>query len=202
MLQMYFLCALMKILLLDNYDSFTYNLLHLTEQFDGVQVEIRRNDKIKLEEVERYDKIILSPGPGLPSEAGILKPLIKKYSSLKSILGVCLGMQAIGEVFGAKLFNLDKVQHGVANKTTVIDTSEILFRNIPSTFKTGRYHSWMVSKEKLPDTLLVTSVDEQKNIMSLRHKTLDVRGVQFHPESILTEYGKEMMGNWINASRP
>jgi anthranilate synthase component II len=189
----------LKILLLDNYDSFTYNLLHLVEQFGGVEVEIFRNDEIEMEEVKRFDKIILSPGPGLPDEAGILKPLIKEYAASKSILGVCLGLQAIGEVLGAKLFNLDKVQHGVANETTVTDKTEILFKNIPTTFKTGRYHSWMVSKENLPDTLKITSVDEQKNIMSLRHATLDVRGVQFHPESILTEYGKEMMENWINS---
>jgi anthranilate synthase component II len=188
-----------KILLLDNYDSFTYNLLHLVEQFDGVLVDVHRNDEIKIEAVQKYDKILLSPGPGLPSEAGILKPLIKEYSNSKSILGVCLGIQAIGEVFGAKLFNLDKVQHGVANTTTVTDASEILFKDIPVKFKTGRYHSWMVSRENLPEVLQITSVDEQQNIMSLRHTTLDVRGVQFHPESVLTDYGKEIMRNWINS---
>jgi anthranilate synthase component 2 len=189
----------MKILLFDNYDSFTYNLLHLVEQFDGVEVEVFRNDEIKIDEVRRFDKIILSPGPGLPDEAGILKEVIKEYSSSKNILGVCLGMQAIGEVFGGKLFNLEKVQHGVANTTTVIDESEVLFKNIPSSFKTGRYHSWMVSKENLPDCFKITSIDEQGNIMSLKHKTFDVRGVQFHPESILTEFGKEMMENWITS---
>jgi anthranilate synthase component II len=189
----------MKILLLDNYDSFTYNLLHLAEQFDDVEVEVFRNDEIKLEEVKRFDKILLSPGPGLPAEAGILKPIIKEYASSKSIFGICLGMQAIGEVFGAKLFNLDKVQHGVANTTTVIDESEILFKDVPSKFKTGRYHSWMVSRKNLPEVLKITSVDEQENIMSLRHTTLDVCGVQFHPESILTDYGKEIMGNWISS---
>jgi anthranilate synthase component II len=189
----------MKILLLDNYDSFTYNLLHLVEQFDGVLVDVHRNDEIKIEAVQKYDKILLSPGPGLPSEAGILKPLIKEYSNSKSILGICLGMQAIGEVFGAKLFNLEKVQHGVANTTTVIDKSEVLYNGIPSKFKTGRYHSWMVSRENLPEVLQITSVDEQQNIMSLRHTTLDVRGVQFHPESVLTDYGKEIMENWIKS---
>jgi anthranilate synthase component II len=189
----------MKILLLDNYDSFTYNLLHLAEQFDGVEVEVFRNDEIKLEEVKRFDKILLSPGPGLPAEAGILEPVIKEYCSSKSIFGICLGMQAIGEVFGAKLFNLDKVQHGVANTTTVTHESEILFKDVPSKFKTGRYHSWMVSRKNLPQVLKITSVDEQQNIMSLRHATFDVCGVQFHPESVLTEYGKEIMRNWINS---
>jgi anthranilate synthase component 2 len=189
----------LKVLLLDNYDSFTYNLLHLVEQFDGVEIDIWRNDKIELEKVNDYDKILLSPGPGLPKEAGILLPLIKAYAGKKSILGICLGMQAIGEVFGATLFNLDKVQHGVANITTVIDESEILYKEIPKQFKTGRYHSWMVSREHLPDVLKITSVDEQNNIMSLRHSALDVRGVQFHPESILTEYGYELMKNWIES---
>jgi anthranilate synthase component 2 len=189
----------MKILLLDNYDSFTYNLLHLVEQFDAVEVEIHRNDGINMDEVQRFDKILLSPGPGLPGEAGILKVLIKEYCNTKPILGVCLGMQAIGEVFGARLFNLDKVQHGVANSTTVVDNTELLFKGLPEKFKTARYHSWMVSRERLPNTLKITSVDEQKNIMSFRHKTLDVRGVQFHPESVLSEYGKEIMANWINS---
>jgi anthranilate synthase component 2 len=188
-----------KILLLDNYDSFTYNMLHLAEQFDDVAVEVRRNDKIRLEEVKGYDKILLSPGPGLPKEAGILEPLIKEYAGTKSILGICLGMQAIGEVFGATLFNLDKVQHGVANTTTITDVSEILFKGIPRQFKTGRYHSWMVSRKDLPAELEITSVDENQNIMSLRHNTLDVRGVQFHPESVLTGYGYEVMKNWINS---
>jgi anthranilate synthase component II len=191
--------AIVKILLLDNYDSFTYNLLHLIEQFDGMEVEVHRNDRISLEEMKDFDKILLSPGPGLPKEAGILKPLIHKYAATKSILGICLGMQAIGEVFGATLFNLDKVQHGVANTTTVTNESEILFKGIPIQFKTGRYHSWMVRSENLPRDLDVTSVDEQNNIMSLRHSTLEVRGVQFHPESVLTEYGYELMKNWIES---
>jgi anthranilate synthase component 2 len=191
--------SLVKILLLDNYDSFTYNLLHLVEQFDGVEVRVCRNDRMSIEEAGRYDKLLLSPGPGLPKDAGILEPLIREYAGRKSILGICLGMQAIGEVFGASLFNLDKVQHGVANTTTITDEAETLFQGIPKQFKTGRYHSWMVSRENLPEVLEITSVDEQNNIMSLRHKTLDVRGVQFHPESILTEYGKELIGNWIRS---
>jgi anthranilate synthase component II len=188
-----------KILLLDNYDSFTYNLLHLVEQFNGIEVDVRRNDRIRMEEVTHYDKLLLSPGPGLPKEAGILAPLIKEYAGTKSILGICLGMQAIGEVFGATLFNLDKVQHGVSNITTVTDEDETLFKGIPKKFKTGRYHSWMVNRENLPDALKITSLDEQNNIMSLRHAQYDIRGVQFHPESVLTEYGYELIKNWIES---
>jgi anthranilate synthase component 2 len=187
----------MKILLLDNYDSFTYNLLHLFEQFDGVELEVHRNDEIKIPDVSRFDKIILSPGPGLPDEAGILKSLIKEYASSKSIFGVCLGHQAIAEVFGATLFNLEKVQHGVATVTTVIDSSEKIFKNFPQQFKTGRYHSWMVERKNLPDCFHITSVDEQNNIMSMRHKSFDVCSVQFHPESILTEHGKLLVENFL-----
>ncbi len=187
----------MKIFLLDNFDSFTYNLVHLVEQFDGVEVSVFRNNDFKFEEATKFDKIILSPGPGLPDESGILKPFIKEFAGKKSMLGVCLGLQAIAEVFGASLFNLEKVQHGVSSETIIVDPNEILFKNIPSTFKTGRYHSWMVSRENLPDCFRITSVDSTKNIMSLRHKEFDVCGVQFHPESILTDFGKEMMGNWL-----
>ena len=187
----------MKILLLDNYDSFTFNLLHLVEQFDGVEVSVFRNDELSLEEVSAFDKIILSPGPGLPKEAGIMISLIEKFSSVKPILGVCLGHQAIAEFFGAKLFNLDEVQHGISSLTTVTDTSEKIFKNIPQQFKTGRYHSWMVDKNELPSSLKITAVDGQQNIMALRHKTLDVCGVQFHPESVLSEYGKTLIGNWV-----
>ena len=189
----------MKILLLDNYDSFTYNLVHLVEHFDGVEVSVHRNDEFHIPDAMQYDKIILSPGPGLPGEAGILKPLIKEMAGKKSIFGVCLGMQAMAEVFGATLFNLEKVQHGVSSEISVVRPEEILFRNLPRSFKTGRYHSWMVSRDGLPGSLEVTSVDANNNIMSLRHKELDLCGVQFHPESVLTEYGKEMMGNWIGS---
>ncbi len=191
----------MKILLLDNYDSFTYNLLHLLEQFDAERIDVFRNDEISLNEVEQYDKIILSPGPGLPEDAGIMMDVIKRYASTKSILGVCLGHQAIAETFGGKLLNLEKVQHGVSTTTNVTDSSEKIFRKIPSTFKTGRYHSWVVAKEDLPDCLTITALDEKQNIMALRHKKFDVCGVQFHPESILTEYGKLLIGNWLSLEK-
>ncbi len=187
----------MKILLLDNYDSFTFNLVHLVEQFEGVEVFVHRNNEFRVEEAHKFDKILLSPGPGLPDEAGILKQLIKEMAGKKSILGVCLGMQAIAEVFGGTIYNLEKVQHGIASSTTVVDPSEILFKGLPQQFKTGRYHSWMVNKENLPDCLRITSEDTNRQIMSLRHKEFDLSGVQFHPESVLTEFGKEMMGNWI-----
>ena len=189
----------MKILLLDNYDSFTFNLVHLLESFDGIDVQVHRNDSFQVEDSGAYDKIVLSPGPGLPAEAGILKPLIKEMAGKKSILGVCLGMQAMAEVFGGKLFNLDKVQHGVASEITVTDSKEILFRNLPGIFKTGRYHSWMVENKTLPECFQITSVDASQNIMSLRHKEYDLCGVQFHPESVLTQYGKEMIGNWLRS---
>jgi len=187
----------MKILLLDNYDSFTFNLVHLVEQFDGVEVDVFRNDGISLKQAATYDKIILSPGPGLPVDAGITMKLIKKFHAEKPILGVCLGHQAIAEAFGGALFNLATVQHGVSSETTIIDKSEKLFRNIPEVFKTGRYHSWMVDKNELPGCFTITAEDENQNIMALRHKTFDLRGVQFHPESILTEYGKTLIGNWL-----
>lgn len=188
----------MKILLLDNYDSFTYNLVHLVEQFDGVEVNVFRNDEITLDEVETYDKIILSPGPGLPEDAGIAIPLVKRFHSSKSILGICLGHQAIAQSFGGKLFNLQTVQHGLSTETTVIDKSEKLFQNIPEVFKTGRYHSWMVDKDQLPGCLMITAIDQKQYIMALRHSVFDVCGVQFHPESILTEHGKTLIGNWLN----
>lgn len=187
----------MKILILDNYDSFTFNLLHLVEQIDGVEAEVFRNDEIELEHVQQYDKIILSPGPGLPAEAGIMMQLISEFASSKPMLGVCLGHQAIAQSFEAQLFNLQKLQHGVITLTTVVDASEKIFKNIPGTFKTGRYHSWMVDKKNFPECLKVTAVDEQENMMAFRHKSFDVCGVQFHPESILTEHGKTLMDNWL-----
>ena len=188
----------MKVLILDNYDSFTFNLLHLVEQFDDVKPEVFRNDEIPLESIIHYDKIILSPGPGLPQEAGIMMDLIKEYASTKSILGVCLGHQAIARAFGGELFNLDKVQHGVSTLTTITDQSEKIFRNIPATFKTGRYHSWMVNQKNLPGCFKITAVDDQQHIMAIRHTGLDVCGIQFHPESVLTDHGKTLIGNWIN----
>ncbi len=187
-----------KILVIDNYDSFVYNLVHYLEELD-CKVVVRRNDQLHLDDVEDYDKILLSPGPGIPDEAGLLKPIIKKYAASKSILGVCLGMQAIGEVFGGTLNNLDNVYHGVATKIKLFVDDEYLFKNLNPEIMVGRYHSWVVDKN-LPDVLQATSYDEAGEIMSLRHKEFDVRGVQFHPESVLTPDGKEMIRNWVNGS--
>lgn len=189
----------MKILVLDNYDSFTYNLVHYLEELAGQEVDVFRNDQITVEQAALYDKIVLSPGPGIPDEAGILKPLIHHLGPTHSILGVCLGCQAIAEVFGGSILNLSKVYHGVATPVKVIDNSELLFKSLPTEFLAGRYHSWVVNDADLPDTLQVTVRDSQGQIMGLRHKEYDVRGVQFHPESILTEFGKEMISNWLNS---
>jgi len=192
----------MKILIFDNYDSFTYNLLHVVEKIIHGKVEVYRNDKIALEKINDYDKIILSPGPGLPSESGLLLPLINEYASSKSILGVCLGQQAIGEVFGGKLVNLKEVYHGVATKIKVkedrISTDNDVFKNLPAELEVGRYHSWIVDKESFPSDLEITAEDESGYIMALRHKTFDVQGVQFHPESVLTPMGEKMIRNWLN----
>ncbi|MFD0751175.1 anthranilate synthase component II [Mucilaginibacter calamicampi] len=186
-----------KILIIDNYDSFTYNLVHLVNEL-GLQCEVWRNDKFKLEDVDAFDKIILSPGPGIPSEAGLLLDVIKTYAATKSIFGVCLGQQAIAEAFGGSLYNLKQPMHGIATPIKVTDYNEKLFQGLPHVFKVGRYHSWVVDEKNLPDVLTVTAVDERDNsAMALRHKYYDVRGVQFHPESILTEFGKEMMQNWL-----
>jgi anthranilate synthase component 2 len=187
----------MKLLLLDNYDSFTYNLVHLIEKVSDIHIDVIRNDKISIDEVENYDKIILSPGPGLPKDAGVMPELIKKYGSKKSIFGVCLGLQAIGEAFGGSLKNLDTVFHGVATKIKIIEEDK-LFDNCPKTFTVGRYHSWVVNSNNLPNDLIITSIDDEENIMSIKHQTLDVRGVQFHPESILSEYGETMLKNWLS----
>jgi anthranilate synthase component 2 len=187
----------MKLLVLDNYDSFTYNLVHLLREI-GVSLDVFRNDKIDLEQVGNYDKILLSPGPSLPKDAGMMPQLIQRYVQEKSILGVCLGHQAIGEAFGASLFNLPEVQHGVATHIQHFG-NEQLFTNLPSRFKVGRYHSWVVDKISLQNTpLQVTAEDEQGFVMALKHQNFDVRGVQFHPESILTEFGKEILTNWLN----
>lgn len=187
----------MKILVLDNYDSFTYNLVHYLEEIMGERPDVFRNDKIKMEDVNNYDKILLSPGPGLPKEAGILCELIREYAPTKSILGVCLGLQAIGEVFGGGLENLENVYHGVATPVQVLDKGEKLFSGLPEKFEVGRYHSWVVSKNNLPDCFEKTAEDDNGQIMGLTHKEYDVRGVQFHPESIMTEHGKDMLRNWI-----
>jgi anthranilate synthase component 2 len=184
-----------KILVIDNYDSFTYNLVHYLEDLN-CEVTVYRNDEFDIDEISVFDKIVLSPGPGIPDEAGLLKAVIAKYAPTKSILGVCLGQQAIGEVFGGTLSNLDKVYHGVATmvKTSVDD--ELLFEGLGNEFEVGRYHSWVVDAE-LPEVLEATSFDENGQVMSLRHKTFDVRGVQFHPESVLTPNGKKILENWV-----
>ncbi len=186
----------MKILVIDNYDSFTFNLVHLLNEC-GHQPTVWRNDKFKLEEVEQFDKIVLSPGPGIPSEAGLLLDVIKTYAPRKSILGVCLGVQAIAEVFGGSLYNLSYPVHGRATDMQVLDTEEPLFSGLPASFKIGRYHSWAVNQEGLPGELKITAKDTEGVIMALRHLKYDVKGVQFHPESVLTEHGKFIIGNWL-----
>jgi len=184
------------VLVIDNYDSFTYNLVHLINEV-GYEAEVWRNDKFELADVEKYDKILLSPGPGIPEEAGLLLDVIKTYAPTKSIFGVCLGQQAIAEVFGGTLLNLGRPMHGIATPITVVDGDEPLFWECPQTINVGRYHSWVVSKDNFPSCLKITARDHKNEIMALRHETFDVRGVQFHPESVLTEYGKQMMENWL-----
>ena len=187
----------MKLLIFDNYDSFTYNLVHLIEKIMHQKVDVYRNDQIALEKVKEYDKIILSPGPGIPVEAGLLLPLIKQYASTKSILGVCLGHQAIGEAFGGTLINLSTVFHGVATDCQLSTANCELFNGLPEKITIGRYHSWIVSDKNFPDELEITARDENNYIMALQHKTFDVQGVQFHPESILTPDGEKIMRNWL-----
>jgi anthranilate synthase component 2 len=186
-----------KILVLDNYDSFTYNLVHYLHDLN-CDVTVKRNDKLTLEEVDEYDKILLSPGPGIPDEAGLLKPLIKAYASTKSILGICLGQQAIAEVFGGEIENLHKVYHGVSTEIERINEDLILYKDLPVKLEVGRYHSWVV-KKTLPEDLIATSIDENREVMSLKHKKFDVRAVQYHPESILTPKGGKILKNWVEA---
>jgi anthranilate synthase component II len=186
----------MNILVLDNYDSFTYNLVHIIRAL-GYSPVIARNNKIAVEEVKRYDKILLSPGPGIPDEAGIMKQVIREYGPTKSILGICLGHQGIGEVFGAALFNIPKVLHGVTSVSQVVDREEYLFNGIPDTFQSTHYHSWAVRPESINGKLKVTAVNEEGLIMGLRHVTYDVKGLQFHPESIMTPEGPKMIDNWL-----
>jgi anthranilate synthase component 2 len=186
-----------KILVLDNYDSFTYNLVQMIEQITDARVDVFRNDQISLEDIEKYDKIVLSPGPGIPEEAGILLDVIKKYAPSKSILGVCLGQQAIAEAFGGSLINLSEIYHGVATEATKITNHKIL-HNLPDILEVGRYHSWAVNPEDFPAELEITSVDKNGMIMSLKHKTYDVHAVQYHPESILTPHGKQILENFLN----
>lgn len=187
------------VLVIDNYDSFTYNLVHLINEV-GYEAEVWRNDKFELGDVDKYDKILLSPGPGIPEEAGLLLDVIRTYAPTKSIFGVCLGQQAIAEVFGGTLLNLGRPMHGIATPVTVVDGDEPLFWECPQTINVGRYHSWVVSKDNFPSCLKITARDHKNEIMALRHETLDVRGVQFHPESVLTEYGKQMMENWLSST--
>lgn len=187
----------MKILVIDNYDSFTYNLVHYLEDLN-CEVTVYRNDEFDIDEIARFDKILLSPGPGIPDEAGLLKAVIEKYGPTKSIFGVCLGQQAIGEVYGGTLSNLDKVYHGIATNVKTVVDDELLFEGLGNEFEVGRYHSWVVDTN-LPDVLEATSFDENGQVMSLRHRTYDVRGVQFHPESVLTPNGKKMLENWVKA---
>lgn len=186
-----------KIIIIDNYDSFTYNLVHYLEDLNA-NVTVYRNDEFELNELEKFDKILLSPGPGIPEEAGLMLEVIKKYASTKSILGICLGQQAIGEVFGGNLINLEKVYHGVSSKVK-IKVEDSLFNNLPNEFEVGRYHSWVINPNDFPEDLEITSVDENGEIMSIRHKTFDVKGVQYHPESILTPYGKKILENWLES---
>ncbi len=191
----------MKILVFDNYDSFTYNLVHLVEKITHVKVDVYRNDQIPLEKVKEYDKIILSPGPGIPEEAGLLLPLIKEYAATKSILGVCLGHQAIGQAFGGILTNLSTVYHGVATPIKIQNSKNKkqngVLNELPNEIEVGRYHSWVVSQEGFPAELEITAEDETGMIMALQHRTLDVQGVQFHPESVLTPLGETIMRNWL-----
>lgn len=188
----------MKILVLDNYDSFTYNLVHYLEKECDADIEIHRNDKISLAEIARFDKILLSPGPGIPSEAGILLDVIKTYASSKNILGVCLGQQAIAEAFGGSLINLPKVFHGVSTRIDIVNP-DILFTGLPKKFNVGRYHSWVVDPTDFPDTLEITAIDESGQVMALKHKVFNVHAVQFHPESVLTEHGAAIIKNWVNS---
>ncbi|HKK77780.1 MAG TPA: aminodeoxychorismate/anthranilate synthase component II [Saprospiraceae bacterium] len=189
----------MKILVLDNYDSFTYNLVQYIQDILGQKINVVRNDAIDLDAVAAYDVIILSPGPGVPSEAGIMPELIKRYAPEKPILGVCLGHQAIGEAFGARLENLTQVYHGIETPIKVTDEKDPLFRNIPDVFHAGRYHSWIVRKDSLPSELKITAIDVKGEIMAMRHTTYPVFGVQFHPESVMTSEGKKMLANFLSS---
>ncbi len=189
----------MKILVLDNYDSFVYNLVHLIRELGYDNLEVHRNDQILLKEVAQYDKILLSPGPGLPHESGIMLDLIRNYAAQKNILGICLGHQGICEVFGARLFNMEIVTHGLSILTKITQKTEPLFAGIPSKILTGRYHSWSVAKDSIPPELTITAMSQDSQVMGVSHNTLAVKGLQFHPESILTEHGKMIMHNWLSS---
>ncbi len=187
-----------RILVFDNYDSFTYNLVQMIERILDTKVDVVKNDQITLAEIDQYDKIVLSPGPGIPEEAGILLDVIREYAPTKSILGVCLGQQAIAEAFGGRLINLTEIYHGVATPADVIKDNTKIFRNLSSGIEVGRYHSWVVNRDDLPNELEITAVDKDGMIMALQHKTYDVHGVQFHPESILTPEGEMIIRNFLN----
>lgn len=188
----------MKILIIDNYDSFTYNLVHMVEEITGVFPDVYRNDKISIEDVGNYDVLMLSPGPGIPDEAGILKEVIRTYAATKPIFAVCLGLQAITEVFGGTIINMDKVYHGVATTMEVVDEEAVIFNGLPKNFEAARYHSWIAAKEGFPADLKVTAVDEEGGIMALKHIDYKVSAVQFHPESILTPLGEQMVRNFLD----
>lgn len=190
-----------KLLMLDNYDSFTFNLVHLLREIGGREISVFRNDKISLEEVAAYDEIVLSPGPGIPLEAGVMPELVKHYAPSKKIIGICLGHQCIGEVFGGNLINLERPVHGVATPCRVLNAQEPIFAGLPSEIAVGRYHSWVVSPQKFPECLEITAEDSAGQIMALRHHTYAVSGLQFHPESVLTPDGKLMITNWLNSAR-
>lgn len=187
----------MRILVFDNYDSFTYNLVHLVEKISNHTVEVHRNDQISLEQVREFDRIILSPGPGIPEEAGLLLPLIREFAASKPILGVCLGHQAIGQAFGGSLVNLQKVYHGVATNCLLKNKKTNLFRDMPEAIEVGRYHSWVISETDFPEELEITAKDENGIIMAIKHKKYDVEGLQFHPESVLTPDGEQILKNWL-----
>jgi len=189
----------MKILVIDNYDSFTFNLVHYIENLTNETMDVFRNDKISINDIEKYDKILLSPGPGIPEEAGICIDLIKRYAKSKSILGVCLGHQAIAQAFGGTITNLDTVYHGVSSYVNVLSVDDSLYKDIPGRFEVGRYHSWVVTRENLPDCFKINSLDDNGMIMGISHKEFDVRGVQYHPESVLTDNGMKIMSNWLNS---
>ncbi|MGI9542063.1 MAG: anthranilate synthase component II [Cyclobacteriaceae bacterium] len=190
----------MKLLVLDNYDSFTYNLVHMVRELEpSLDMEVRRNDKISLDEVKDFAKILLSPGPGIPSEAGIMPELIREYAPSKDLLGICLGHQAIAEAFGATLFNMTKVKHGIASTINITKRDEPIFKHVPTEIVGGRYHSWLVEPKSLNGSLEITARDQEGNIMGLSHRDLKVKGLQFHPESVLTEHGKVIIKNWITS---
>ncbi len=190
-----------SILVIDNYDSFTYNLVYYIEKITGEKTDVYRNDEITIDEVDRYDKILLSPGPGIPNEAGICLDLIRRYAPTKSIIGICLGHQAIAEAFGGRLLNLSQVHHGVKSQVTILDSREPLFSGIPAILEAGRYHSWVVERNSLPSCFTITCEDTEGIVMGISHKQYDLRGLQFHPESVLTEHGMDIMRNWVDTKK-